>query len=123
MAQHNIGHFYGRVCSEPLITRNDKGEPVNVNLFVQTCVSGRRYLYANEDKELRFEQIMLASGVRDMVELMSELHMNDIIIFKGTINTRNVEKMAKCKNPDCDHFGERFNVNGEPGPGREFTPA
>ena len=109
MAQHNIGHFYGMVQNKPTVTYNkETGAITSANVFIVTVTSSRRYMDGNEDDNISCEQIQLFSGVPSMARQMAELNPYDIIILKGTVNTRNIIKRVT-----CEKCGEKFDVNGE----------
>lgn len=107
MAQHNIGHFYGVVCTNPTILKDDEtGKVVTTSFHILTVTSSRQYEGANEVSMPEQNQIMIRSGVPETAMRLARVRLHDIIILKGSINTRNVPKQVTCL--DCQR---RFNVS------------
>ena len=106
MAQFNNVHLYGVACQDPKVIRSDStGEVLNISFYVLTVTSSRSYEGGNaRSKELK-NQILIRSGVSETAEKLAKVRMNDIVIIKGTVNTRNVPKVVTCSN--CS---EKFNI-------------
>lgn len=102
----NIGHFYGFACTNPTVIKDDEiGIIKSASVYILTITSSRRYEGANEANTLEFNQIMVRSGVPEMAARIAMIRSHDIIILKGSINTRNVPKAVTCQ--ECF---TRFNV-------------
>ena len=118
MAQHNIGHFYGMVQTNPKIVLDDETkQPVSAIAYIATATSSRRFANANEENNVSFNQIMIMSGVPEVAAKMAEMKMYDVVIIKGSLNTRNIQKTAMCE--ECH---QRFIVNEIKGDSDEDAP-
>lgn len=106
MAQHNIGHFYGIACTHPTIIKDDVTHQImTASLHILTVTSARQYEGANEASMPEYNQVMIRSGVPEVAARLAEVRLHDILVLKGSINTRNVPKTVTC--PECL---ERFDV-------------
>lgn len=109
MAQHNNAHFYGMVQTNPTVVLDDEtGQVKTAAAYIITASSTRRYEYGNEENTIRFDQMMIRSGYPETAAQIAKLRQNDIVILKGCITTRNVNKNATCPNEAC---GRKFTVN------------
>lgn len=107
MAQHNIGHFYGMVNTIPSVIRDNETHKIkSVTLHILTVSSGlRKYAGGMEGNFPEYNQIMIRSGAPGMVDRLAKVRQYDIVIIKGSINTRNVPKITTC--PGCM---QRYNI-------------
>ena len=108
MAQHNIAHFYGMIQRDPTVTKDQQGNVTSASVYIATARSSRVFDDRNNNNMVEFDQVMLFSAYPPMAEQMSKTRTNDIVIIKGTVNTRNTPKIITCEN--C---GNRFFVTGD----------
>ena len=107
MAEQNLVHLYGIVMGEPKVTKDpDTQEFRRITLFLNTMRSARPYQGRNEENELATDPVLVMSQNPEIIKVLSQVHENDMLIVKGTLNTRNVKK-----NITCTNCGERFSVN------------
>lgn len=106
MAQHNLVHLFGVVQTAPTVRVNDEtGVPETAMLYLEVATAARRYESSNKDMRPQFVQICVRTTAPDTTSIVAGLHENDIVVLKGVLSTKNVNKQVICKN--C---GEAFAV-------------
>lgn len=106
MAQHNLVHLFGTVQTEPTVRVNDEtGQPEMAMLYLEVATASRRYESSNKDLRPQFSQICVRTTDPATTTIMAGLHENDLVVLKGVVSTKNVNKQVICKN--C---GEVFSV-------------
>lgn len=106
MAQHNLVHLFGVVQTEPTVRIDEEtGQPAEAMLYLEVATSSRKYENANEDIHPQFIQICVRATAPDTAKVTASLHENDIVVLKGVVSTKNVNKQVICK--QC---GEAFPV-------------
>ena len=107
MAQHNIVHLYGMVHAEPSIIRDDDSlQPISATAYLLTANSSRRYMNNGESNIPEYEQVMITTKDPEVAAQMAQMHLYDIVLLRGTLNTRNVNKR-----PTCTSCGKKFAIN------------
>lgn len=106
MAQHNLVHLFGVVQTAPTVRVNDETkEPEAAMLYLEVATASRRYESSNKDMWPQFAQICVRTAAPDTTAIVASLHENDLVVLKGVVSTKNVNKQVICKN--C---GEAFAV-------------
>lgn len=106
MAQHNLVHLFGVVQTAPTVRINDETkEPEAAMLYLEVATASRRYESSNKDMWPQFAQICIRTAAPDTTAIVAGLHENDLVVLKGVVSTKNVNKQVICKN--C---GEAFAV-------------
>lgn len=98
MARHNIVHIYGFVHVQPNIIKNEAGKIESVITHVILVSSSRPIIDNNAEEFATFDQAMVLTRDPEMAKKMATLNVNDVIVLKGTLNTRNVPKIITCEN-------------------------
>lgn len=110
MAQYNNVHLYGIAAKDAKSTRDDiTGAVLDANVVIITLSSARKYEGSNEGATIEFNHISVRAGIPEMAKKIAKIRQNDIVVLKGTLNTRNVPKAVT-----CSACSERYNAV-EPG--------
>lgn len=110
MAIHNQIILYGKVCGLPMITKDDKGNPIRGHCTLLVAPGERDELMSKREKNLkkvRYCKIPILTGNPQLIQLMDSFQDNDLVLIKGNLTTRNVVKKTTC--PDC---GEVYSRQG-----------
>ena len=112
MAQHNLVHLFGVVQTEPTVRINDETQkPEEAILYLMVVTSSRKFANGNEDSQPQLTPVRIRASLPETVETVASLHENDVVVLKGVLSTKNVNKQIVCKN--C---GQPFSVR-KPGSG------
>ena len=107
MAQYNSVHLYAMVKVDPKVVRDDSTGAVKRATMVLTCSSSPRQTGDRaEDNIVSFDDVLVLSRIPEMGQRMAQARANDIVLLKGTLNTRDAPKQAICE--EC---GQKFIVN------------
>lgn len=100
MARHNVVNLYGQISQEPKINKNENGDYIWAS-FVMNISRGKRSMEDEELGEFAFDCPVIISRNSDLISKIINYKINDIILLKGIISTREIMKKYKC--PNCEH--------------------
>lgn len=108
MAIHNQIILYGKVCGLPVITKDKDGEPIRGRLTLLAAPGQRDELLSKRErnlKKVKYCKLPVLTGNQHLIQMMSQIKENDIVLIKGNLTTRNVIKKTVC--PDCKEIHSR----------------
>ncbi len=100
MSRLNLGFFYGRVHKTPCISYNEESGEYNYGMSYLDVVRGLRSV-GDDVRFVKHDKLLVMSREQEMVESMQTWQENSIILVKGCISTKKMEKKSNCTNPEC----------------------
>ena len=100
MSRLNLGFFYGRVHKAPKISYNDETSEYNYGMCYLDVVRGLRAV-GDDLRFVKHDRLLVMSREQEMIENMLTWEENSVILVKGCISTKKMEKKSVCDNPEC----------------------
>lgn len=99
MAQHNMVHLFGVVQTEPTVRIDDETQkPQEAILYLLVVASSRKYEGSGGNPQPELTPVRIRATLPETVSTVASLHENDVVVLKGVLSTRNVNKQIVCKN-------------------------
>lgn len=104
--RYNVVYLYGAVLkAPPQIIRNEEGEPVQASVSL-TVTRGARNLTLF-DRKIVYDDPTIRTDKALLIEEIEKWQLNDIVMVKGVLATKNVNKISY-----CGHCGARNVTSG-----------
>lgn len=99
MARHNDVRLYGQVSKEPRIITDENGNYVR-GMCPLNIIRGVRD-FGNHINGLKYDAPIIMTGDPEKIAEMATWKVNDMILIKGTVTTKEVTKSTTCIH--CKH--------------------
>ena len=100
MSRLNLGFFYGRVHNAPRISYEEGSKEYNYGMCQLDVVRGFRAV-GDDVRYVKHDRLLIMSREREMIENMDTWQENSVILVKGCLSTKKIDKKSVCDNPEC----------------------
>lgn len=98
MARHNSILLYGLVTSAPKIIKNDESGTYLQGICPIRVIRGQRDAGdRSEFKHIKYDDPIIVTGESNLVKKMDEWEPGDMVLIKGVLVTKDVNKKVTCK--------------------------
>ena len=97
MSRLNLGFFYGRVHNAPRISYEEGSKEYNYGMCQLDVVRGFRAV-GDDVRYVKHDRLLIMSREREMIENMDTWQENSVILVKGCLSTKKIDKKSVCDN-------------------------
>ncbi len=101
MGKLNMAFLYGRVTKPPIISRNKETGDEYAMLHLDVIRSLRNV--DDDVNYVRHDYPVIISREKEIIDEMEEWKENSVVLVKGVVTTRPIDKHSHCPNPECQN--------------------